>query len=50
MKEEIRFEMQVDSNLIHKDIPTERILEILVVPPAAKTKITRPALKSGARN
>ena len=44
MKKEIRFEMQVDSNLIHKDIPTERILEILVVPPAAKTKITRPAL------
>ncbi len=44
MEDKISFEMQVDSLLINNEIPTERVLEMVVVPPVAVKTFNRPVL------
>lgn len=44
MKNEFSFQVQADSNLINLDVPTERVIEMVVVPPAADRSHERPAL------
>ena len=44
MKEKFSFTMRSDSDLINLDVPTERVIEMVVVPPSAEGSYHRPIL------
>jgi Ca-activated chloride channel homolog len=44
MSEPFSFEMHTDLDLVASEVPTQRVLELVVIPPSARVTLTRPAL------
>ena len=44
MSEKLSFEMHTDLDLVASEVPTQRVVELVVTPPSARTASVRPAL------
>jgi Ca-activated chloride channel family protein len=44
MSEPFSFEIHTDLDLVASEVPTQRVLELVVIPPSARTAASRPAL------